>query len=103
MNRIGNIDVSSIFTIKLTFKVGNGSDGGWPLCGSVSKWMGYEAIHAWRSVHGRTQWLVEIDAADKSHEAMLIRIKEEERQKRIKAKSNKAPKPSSGKPAPPHK
>ncbi len=91
VNRIGNIDVSSIFTIKLTFKVGNGSDGGWPLCGSVSRSLGYDAIHAWRSVHDRTQWLLDIDAAHKSHEAMLVRIKEEERQKRIKAKSKKAP------------
>lgn len=87
VNRIGKIDISSFIPCKLLFEAGNGSDGGWPFCGSVSKWLGSDAVHAWRAVNDREQWLLDMAAADKSHEDMLIRIKEEGRQKRLTAKA----------------
>ena len=41
---IGRIDTASIRTPPLVFVVGNGSDGGWPLCGPIGPRLGYEAI-----------------------------------------------------------
>ena len=84
VNVVGNIDVSFITPDPLTFDVGNGSDGGWPLCGPVEKSLGYEAVHAWRAVHDRENWLADIDAARKSHEALMERLAEERRSKRKK-------------------
>jgi hypothetical protein len=76
VNLIGNIDVSSIIPNQLSFEVGDGTNGGWPLCGPVSASLGCEAVHAWRSVHDRTTWLSDVVAARKSHEEMLLRLKE---------------------------
>ena len=86
---IGNLDVASLVPAPLTFEAGDGTDGGWPFCGRVEESLGYEAVHAWRSVHDRTQWLSDIAAAEKSHEEMLVRLKEEDRQKRKNAKARK--------------
>ena len=83
---IGNIDVSHVAPGPLTFEVGSGSDGGWPLCGRVSVSLGYEAVHAWRAVHDRNQWLADVDAARRSHEELLLRVREAERQKDLKSK-----------------
>ena len=72
---MGNIDVSVLYKNPLAFEIGDGSDGGWPSCGPVSKSIGYEAIHQWRSINDRDQWLLDIKDAEKSHEEMLQRLK----------------------------
>ena len=73
---IGNIDVSALYKKPLTFEIGDGSEGGWPSCGPVSKSIGFEAIHQWRSINDRVQWILDIKDAEKSHEEMLQRLKE---------------------------
>ena len=72
---IGNIDVSSFYKKPLVFEIGDGFDSGWPSCGPVSKSIGFEAIHQWRSINDRDQWLLDIKDAEKSHEEMLQRLK----------------------------
>ena len=72
---IGNIDISPIYGGHLAFEIGDGSDGGWPSCGDVKKSIGFEAVHQWRSINDREKWLLDIKAADKSHEEMLERLK----------------------------
>ncbi len=58
------------------FVAGDSTDGGWPMRGSVSQNLGYEAVHAWRMVNDREQWLLDISEAEKTHEEMLQRLKE---------------------------
>lgn len=74
---IGNLEPNSFYIEPLDFKVGNGSDGGWPQCGPLEKSLGYEAVHKWRSVNDRAAWLRDIASAEKSHKEMLERLKNE--------------------------
>lgn len=86
---IGNTDVSFLAPEPLGFEVGEGVDGRWPLCGPVRDQLGSEAVASWRAVHDNEQWLKDVAAARMSHEQMLVRLKErekEERQKRQEAK-----------------
>lgn len=79
---IGNVDVSSVFTAPLEFKFGDGTGDGWPGCGVVEKSLGYEAVHEWRSVHDRAQWLQDMAEAERTHREMLAALAEEDREKR---------------------
>jgi nitrogen regulatory protein PII-like uncharacterized protein len=72
---IGKLDADSYFKYPLEFKIGNGSDGGWPQSGPLKKSLGYQAVHQWRAVNDREAWLNDIAEAERSHEAMLARIK----------------------------
>lgn len=86
---IGNTDVSFLAPKPLGFEVGEGVDGRWPLCGPVRDQLGSEAVASWRAVRDNEQWLEDVAAARMSHEQMLVRLKErekEERQKRQEAK-----------------
>ena len=86
---LGNSEVSSLIQTPPSIEIGDGLDGGWPLCGPITASLGSEAVHAWRAVHDRERLLAEVAAASASHEAMLVRIKEEERRKRAAAKSRR--------------
>lgn len=77
---IGSIDISSLAPRSLEFVVGNGADGGWPLCGPVKAHLGSEAVASWRSRHDKEQWLNDLTTARTSHEQMLVRLKEQEQQ-----------------------
>jgi hypothetical protein len=72
---IGKLEPSSYYSEPLEFKIGNGSDGGWPQCGPLKKSLGYEAVHQWRSVNDKEAWLNDIASAEKSHKEMLERLK----------------------------
>ncbi len=72
---IGRIEVESFCQLSLKFEVGNGSDGGWPLCGPLRNSLGYQAIHQWRAIHDREKWLNDIKKAEKSHQEMIERLK----------------------------
>ena len=57
---IGNIDdVSNIYSNRLVFKVGDASSAksGWPLSGPIDKFLGIQAVQAWRKVYEKEQWL----------------------------------------------
>tara|TARA_R110000764_G_scaffold120362_1_gene208119 strand:+ start:544 stop:1041 length:498 start_codon:yes stop_codon:yes gene_type:complete len=72
---IGHIKSESYYPHHLELQIGNGSDGGWPLCGPLKESLGYQAVHQWRSQNDREVWLNDIAEAEKSHAAMLERIK----------------------------
>jgi hypothetical protein len=72
---VGRLETGSHYPHVLQFQIGNGSDGGWPQCGPLSKSLGYQAVHHWREVNDREAWLNDISEAEKSHAAMLERIK----------------------------
>lgn len=67
---LGRVDSACIRTPPLSFQIGNGSDGGWPLC-RLGGNFGSEAIDEWRRVHDRVRYLDEGEKATLSHEAML--------------------------------
>ncbi len=72
---IGQLDTDTHYPHPLQFQIGNGTDGGWPQCGPLSKSLGYQAVHQWRAINDREAWFNDIAAAEKSHTAMLERIK----------------------------
>lgn len=74
---IGKINPEDYFGISLSFEIGNGVDGGWPLCGPLKKSLGFEAVHKWRSVHDKDSWLNDLKEAEKSHIEMIERLKHE--------------------------
>lgn len=72
---IGNIDSEAYYNCPLKFKIGNGSNGGWPQCGSLKKSLGFEAVHQWRAANDRVAWLKDVKEAEKSHKEMLENLK----------------------------
>ncbi|MCW9058472.1 MAG: hypothetical protein OQL11_06350 [Gammaproteobacteria bacterium] len=72
---IGQLSAESYYPHSLEFRIGNGSDGGWPQCGPLTKSLGYQAVHQWRAINDREAWLNDIAAAEKSHAEMLDRLK----------------------------
>ena len=72
---VGHLNTNSYYPHSLEFQIGSGSDGGWPLCGPLSKSLGYQSVHQWRSANDRVAWLNDISEAAKSHEEMLERLK----------------------------
>ena len=87
---IGRADVASLPLPTLTFDVGDGANGGWPLCGRVQAHLGGEAVAAWRAVHDRERWLQERDAARSRTEETFARIREDERRKRLARKARRS-------------
>ena len=87
---IGRTDPKGLTKARLSFKIGDGKDGGWPLCGLVKDGLGYEAVHAWRRVHDAKRWKADVAKAEASHAAMIARLKEEDRAKRARAKQKRA-------------
>ncbi len=72
---ISQLDVEFLYPHHLEFKVGNGSDEGWPQCGPLTRSLGYQAVHQWRKVNDREAWLKDIVLAEKSHTEMLERLR----------------------------
>ncbi len=72
---IGNLEPASYYSEPLEYVIGNGSDGGWPQCGPLTKSLGYVAVHQWREVNDKEAWLKDIVSAEKSHKEMLERLK----------------------------
>lgn len=60
---IGQVATEAYYSYPLQFQIGNGADGGWPQCGPLTKSLGYQAVHKWRSVNDREAWLRDIEAA----------------------------------------
>lgn len=74
---IGQIDPEPLYPNKLAFEIGNGSDGGWPMCGHLNSSLGFQAVHQWRSLNDRESWLEDIATSEASHLAMLERLRNE--------------------------
>jgi hypothetical protein len=87
---IGRADVASMTLPRLTFEVGDGANGHWPLYGQVGDGLGAEAVVTWRAAHDREQWLQDLDASRARTEEMFARIREEERLKRLARKTHRS-------------
>lgn len=82
LNIIGNIDPSNIYNGSLPFEPYIGLKVTFPLCGGVTEYLGMEAVINWRSINDKEALENEILESDKQHDALIARIKEEEREKR---------------------
>jgi hypothetical protein len=81
---IGSVNPRSVFPHEITFVVGDGANGGFPLCGQIKTSLGMEAVIAWRAQHEREQWLSEVEAARRETEEVLASLKNDESERRPK-------------------
>lgn len=86
---IGGVDPIRVFATALTFEVGDGTNGKYPLYGPIAPHLGYEAIASWMRVHNPAQWQAVVDAARESYERTSATLKEEERQERNASRKRK--------------
>lgn len=86
---IGSIDPSRVYGGPLPFSPDDGLKITWPLCGEVSKELGLEAVIAWRRIHDAETLKIEEQESDRTHDELMARLKQEEREKRKKAKLKK--------------
>jgi hypothetical protein len=84
---IANVVPPRVFSGPLTFEVGDGTNGRWPLCGKVPAHLGMEAVIAWRQIHDHASWLAEMEQARASYEVLEKKTREGERQRRKLRKS----------------
>ena len=91
---IGTIDPSNIYNGPLPFDPYYGLKVTFPLCGKVTKNLANEAIVTWRRIHDKHALEKEISESNKSHDALIARIKEEEREKRNDRRSANKLKPN---------
>ena len=86
---IGSVDPTRVFRKPLTFEVGDGTDGKYPLCGPVAEHLGSEAVSAWLRVHDPDRWQAERDESGNRYERLSEAIREEEREKRRARRNRK--------------
>jgi len=89
LNIIGNIDTSNIYNGPLPFEPYSGLEVTFPLCGKVTSNLGYETIIAWRSINDKAALEKEFLGGDERHDALMARLKEEEREKRKRVRLSK--------------
>jgi hypothetical protein len=79
---MGRVDASRVFPGPIDFDT-------WPLCGRISTNLGSEAVFAWRKKHDAEQLAIDLEAARKSQDEIVARIRMEEKQKREARKRKK--------------
>ena len=57
---VGNISPTLLYDKPLTFDVGDGTNGNFPLCGSIKAGFGGEAVVAWRKIHDAENFAREV-------------------------------------------
>lgn len=87
---IGKVDASRVFEGPVTFRIGDGTSGRWPLCGRIDMYLGMEAVIAWRRIHDAAQLALDEEARRADLDEHLARVKQEERDKRAARKLKKA-------------
>jgi hypothetical protein len=101
---IANIDAARVFPASLTFEVGDGTAGKYPLCGSLQPLkvrgvaerefptLGMEAVAEWLRINRPWQWQAERDAASGRFERYERgRLEEERRKRQERARERVAP------------
>ncbi len=85
---IGSIEPERVYPHRLTFEIGDSTDGGFPLCGPIDEKLGIEAVVAWRRINDRERLEAEFEESSHITEAVFERLKAEEREKRMKRKKS---------------
>jgi len=79
---IGRVDPAQVFRMPLTFEVGDGTDGKYPLCGPLAPPLGSEAVSSWLRQNDPARWERERDAAREQYESVTNELKDVDRRKR---------------------
>lgn len=66
---IGHIDPKTVYPPDLTFEVGDGTSGSFPLCGPIPDYLGHEAVIIWRQKHDAARLDQEIRRSREAFEA----------------------------------
>ncbi|TGM62922.1 hypothetical protein EHQ96_18370 [Leptospira levettii] len=72
---IGNLEKFPFDLPPLSFNVGDGLNGRYPLCGPITNNLGYEAIITWRKKYDNEKFEIENNIARFEHEELLINLK----------------------------
>ncbi len=67
---IGKVDPVEVYPHPLTFSIGDGTNGEFPLCGPLRSGIGNEALVLWRQVHDKEAFEEECKTAAEQFEAM---------------------------------
>lgn len=78
---IANVDPLQIYSKPLSFDVGDGSNGAFPLCGPIKGFTGNDAVINWRKLNEQEKFEVEAKESKQQFEAM--------EQKRLLAQRNR--------------
>ncbi len=89
INIIGSIDPTNIYNGPLPFEPWLGLKVTFPLCGEVTKYLGMEAVINWRSIHDKDELEKEALESDQRHDALIAKIKKENREKQKKYRLSK--------------
>jgi hypothetical protein len=79
---IGLVEATRVLASPLTFEVGDGTAGKYPLCGPLGLHLGSEAVSEWLRINDPAQWQADRDAARESYEQTSEALKAAERRKR---------------------
>jgi len=96
---IGRVDPIAIYSPPLTFDVGDGTNGRFPMCGPVPADLGDEAVTAWRRVHDSAKLERDVAKDRELFERVDEKIRSDARKAR-KARSTSAAPNNSFKPKP---
>ena len=94
---IGNIDPSNIYNGLLPFDPLVGLKVTFPICGTVTEYLGMEAVNNWRSINDKEALEKERLESNQRHDALMAKIKEENREKQKKYRLSKKLKHSKNK------
>ena len=86
INIIGNINTSNIYSGPLPFDPYSGLEVAFPLYGKVTSKLGSEAVIAWRRINDKDVLAREILETHKRHDALMANLKEDELEKRNRAR-----------------
>ena len=85
---LGTMDPALVYAKRLTFKVGDGTKGDFPLCGPISDGFGCEAVDAWREVHDKERLDREVARLNQQFERFEAkRLSEEKTRRQARARA----------------
>ena len=79
---LGKIDPLRLYDAPLTFEIGDGTNGNFPLCGPMRKEIGWEAVIEWRRIHDAQAISREVVEARAQFEEMEAKRLAEQRNRR---------------------
>ena len=87
LDMIGHMDPKVLYPPDLTFEIGDGTSGSFPLCGPIPEYLGHEAVIVWRRIHDAVRLDQEIRKSREAFEAYEAQRLAEARRARIARRS----------------
>jgi hypothetical protein len=84
---VGHVKVAEICDRTYELKFSRNDMPEWPMRGSLGVGLGSSSIDAWRSLYDKERWILDMEAARRSHLEMIQRLKIQANEKRNKNKA----------------